>query len=124
MNVLIVEDNALTVEALEAYLRGEGYRVDYAGNGHGALTRLEVRTPDVIILDIVMPGMDGLEFLGRLRGEPRWRRLPVVLTTAAADEDCRQVIEAAQHLGPLCVLRKPFDPSGLLSVLDQMTREK
>lgn len=120
LRVLIVEDNPITTDALEVYLQDHGYEIDHAGNGHGGMVRIEVAVPDVIVLDYLMPAMDGITFLHRLRSDPRFERIPVVLVTAASDHDCQEVLDAVETMSPVTVLRKPFEPRELLSVLGRI----
>ena len=80
--VLLVEDDAPTSEMMHALLAREGWIVDEAANGKVALDRLHGPCPDLILLDLMMPEMDGFEFARRLRERPEWREIPVVVLTA------------------------------------------
>ncbi|HEY9022723.1 MAG TPA: response regulator [Burkholderiaceae bacterium] len=80
--VLLVEDDAGTREMVTRVLRKEGWTVDVAGDGESALAQLRRRQPDVIILDLVMPGMDGFAFAHELRRVEAYRGIPVVVLTA------------------------------------------
>jgi CheY-like chemotaxis protein len=84
-SVLIVEDTPIVREPLEKLLRYEGYETSAASNGVEALEAVKERTPDLILLDVAMPKMNGVEFLQRLRGEERFRNVPVILLTAVMD---------------------------------------
>ena len=86
---LVVEDDADTRVWLRRMLREEGWTVLEAANGREALARLADVAPDVVLLDLIMPEMDGFELLEELRQDEVWRRLPVVVVTAAelSDED-------------------------------------
>jgi GAF domain-containing protein/CheY-like chemotaxis protein len=81
-NVLLVEDDEPTREALRRALEPEGWMVAEADNGRSALEALERSAPGVIVLDLLMPEMDGFEFLDELRSRPRFRDIPVVVITA------------------------------------------
>ena len=81
-DVLIVEDEASSSELLERLLAKEGCRVDVARNGREALARIGVRVPDLILLDLMMPEMNGFEFVAELRREPARRSIPIVVVTA------------------------------------------
>jgi CheY-like chemotaxis protein len=81
-DVLIVEDDAPTRELLSRLLESEGWTVATAGNGRIALEALEHRVPALILLDLMMPVMDGCQFATELRREPRWREIPVIVLTA------------------------------------------
>jgi adenylate cyclase len=80
---LIVEDDADTRVWLRRMLREEGWTAIEAANGRDALARLADGVPDVVLLDLIMPEMDGFELLEELRRHEVWRRLPVVVVTAA-----------------------------------------
>lgn len=117
--VLLVEDNGVTLDAVGSLLTADGCTVDLAGNGHGALTRLALHKPNVIVMDHYMPGMDGITFLRKFRANPLWAHIPVILTTAAGDADVEQLAEiiAREGLGPVTWLRKPFEPAVLIDLL-------
>jgi CheY-like chemotaxis protein len=81
--VLVVEDDEATRQLLQRMLIGEGWQVAEAANGRVALGRLAEMRPDLILLDLIMPEMDGFEFLVELRKTPAHRSIPVVVVTAA-----------------------------------------
>jgi PAS domain S-box-containing protein len=80
--VLLVEDDEATREMMHALLTREGWSVEEAANGRLALDKLQGERPDLILLDLMMPEMDGFEFARRLRERPEWREIPVVVLTA------------------------------------------
>ena len=80
--VLLVEDDTPTREMMRTLLEREDWRVEEAANGRIALECLQTAAPDLILLDLMMPEMDGFEFARRLREKPEWRRIPVVVLTA------------------------------------------
>jgi DNA-binding response OmpR family regulator len=80
--VLIVEDDTALRELLRRMLEREGYAVLEAEHGRAALDRLRDGTPGIILLDLMMPVMDGFEFLVELRREDAWRGIPVIVLTA------------------------------------------
>jgi two-component system response regulator MprA len=112
--VLVVEDEPDTREALELALKAEGYAVDLARDGREAIERIAERQPGVILLDLAMPRMDGLEFAHELERRGLRPGIPIVLVTAvgAADERARE-IHAEGYLA------KPFE---LTELLDQIGR--
>jgi adenylate cyclase len=94
--VLVVEDTAIAREPLVKLLQYEGYRAVGVTNGQEALEALPVHQPDVVLLDILMPVMNGLEFLSTIRADPRynkWRKLPVIVLTAVRDEVCERDVK-------------------------------
>jgi signal transduction histidine kinase/DNA-binding response OmpR family regulator/HAMP domain-containing protein len=80
--VLVVEDDAPTREVMRRTLEGEGFTVIEAESGQAALTRVATAAPDLILLDLMMPGMDGFEVVDALQQDPAWRAIPVVVVTA------------------------------------------
>jgi CheY-like chemotaxis protein len=82
--ILIVEDNEANRLLAGAVLEREGYRVEMAGNAEEALQKLANGSPDLILMDVQMPGMDGLTLTRRLKGDARTAAIPVVALTALA----------------------------------------
>ncbi len=109
--ILLADDEYAIVEALTALLLDEGYGVVTAGNGEEALARLREVTPDLVILDVMMPRLDGREVLRLMRATPAWAKIPVIVMSAAA-----RPLTPAQ-LGDAVFLRKPFDVSVLLKAI-------
>jgi CheY-like chemotaxis protein len=80
--LLLIEDDAATRDVIRRTLERDGWSVDVAANGSEALGVLRQQKPDAIVLDLLMPGMDGFEFLASLRLDEQWRNVPVVVLTA------------------------------------------
>jgi CheY-like chemotaxis protein len=110
--LLLVDDEAAIVEALQDILSDEGYAVTAAFNGEEALQKLREHRPDLMLMDLMMPVMDGRELLRRVRQDPSLQSLPVVVMSAGriTDEE-RQAASAT--------LAKPFELEALLEVLQQ-----
>jgi two-component system, cell cycle response regulator len=116
--ILIVDDEEIGREMLTALLMGQGYHLGFASNGHEALKQAKKLMPDVIILDVMMPEMDGFEVCRQLRRDPNLARVPVIMLTALDDRDSRlQGIEA----GADEFISKPFDSSELRARLQTIT---
>ena len=113
--MLIVDDEPALRELMASYLEDAGYAVDQAGNGAEALERLRRVTPDVIVLDLLMPIMGGREVVSALRSHPALAAIPVVLLSAAGD-----LPEATQELQPRAALVKPIDLDVLVAVVDRV----
>jgi CheY-like chemotaxis protein len=85
-HVLVVEDHADTCRLLTRLLHKAGHTVACAGNGREGTAALSGARTDVVVLDLMMPDMDGVEFLETIRSYARWRSLPVILVTGAGDK--------------------------------------
>src|SRR5687768_4909773 len=101
--VLIVDDEPDSSEFVAKYLAHEGFRTQLAPNGRDALATLINTTPDALVLDVRMPGMDGIELLQILRSYLRWKDLPVIILTAHANEAQEDMV---RYLGVRRVFRK------------------
>ncbi|RYZ39171.1 MAG: response regulator [Myxococcaceae bacterium] len=108
--LLIVDDELAIVEALQDILSLEGYDIDTAYNGDEGLQRLMAAKPDLVLLDLMMPVMDGGELLRRIRAHPDLRHIPVVVMSAGrlTEEERR----ASSHF-----LAKPFELDDLLGTI-------
>lgn len=110
--ILIVEDDAFVRHLLVGYVRRGGYQCSQASDGEEALRKVAAWRPDLVLLDVVMPGIDGFEVLERLRAAPTTRDLPVVVLTALdGDSEVQRVFE----VGADDFLRKPFREAELLA---------
>ncbi len=108
--VLVVDDEPEVREVLQEFLSGRGYEVTVAENGLAALAALEAQRPDLVLLDVAMPGMDGVETLRRIVAlQPP---IPVIMVTANADIGVTSKLLA---MGAADYIPKPFD----LDYLDQ-----
>lgn len=83
--ILIVDDDPHSIITLESVLDGQGYKITSAENGHAALKKADEIMPDLILLDVMMPGMDGFDVCQRLRATPKLAEVPIILLTALDD---------------------------------------
>ena len=118
--VLAVDDLEQNLRLLDAVLSPRGYSVVTAASGEEALAMLEAHAVDLVLLDIMMPGMDGYEVCRRIRAVPRWAFLPVVMITASGDQEKRHALEA----GADDFVSKPFDQAELVSRVASLARIK
>ena len=116
--ILVVDDIATNVTFMKALLKGKNYEVMDAYSGKEALQLAEERVPDVIILDIMMPVMDGYEVLARLRANEATKHIKVVMLSALSDS---KDIKNAMDLGADEYLTKPVFAKKLYQVLDKYT---
>jgi response regulator RpfG family c-di-GMP phosphodiesterase len=114
MRILLVDDEPALRELLRATLESVDIAVDEAASALEAETLVRRRKPDLVVLDLRMPGMSGAEFCARLKQQPRTREIPVVVLTAADPEDARE----AERAGAAAVVHKPFSPLELLAVIE------
>ena len=117
-DVLVVEDEPTIADVVCRYLTRAGYTARTAADGLGAVAAATARRPDLIVLDIMLPGIDGLEVMRRLR-EQNGRPLGVILLTAKGDEQDRI---AGLRLGADDYVAKPFSPAELVARIDAVLR--
>lgn len=115
--ILIVDDHVLNREFLMTLLGYGGHRLIEAGNGIEALKVVQRERPDLVISDILMPNMDGYEFVTRLHSDPATARVPVIFYTATYRE--REAIQMAETCGVRWVLPKPSDPDVILRTVHE-----
>jgi DNA-binding response OmpR family regulator len=115
--ILICDDDPLLVDLLEYRLAARGYAVVVAEDGGKALRRLQEMRPDAVLLDAMMPVIDGYEVLRQIRENPETARIPVIMLTARKQE---QDIVAALELGANDYLVKPFIPEELIARLGRL----
>ena len=108
--ILIVDDDAFIRRPLEFILREEGYQPATAGDADEGLRAIESCPPDLIFLDVMMPGKDGLTWCAELKSDPRYARIPIVLLSARGLERDR---EQALALGAADFMTKPYSPHEL-----------
>jgi len=118
---LIAEDNAVNRELLRELLELRDYAVLEACDGQQALRALEGSLPDVLLLDLGMPVMDGFATIGKIRENPAWAALPVLAVTAYAMRGDREKVLASGFDG---YLSKPINPTALYQELDRLLSKK
>jgi two-component system, OmpR family, alkaline phosphatase synthesis response regulator PhoP len=116
---LVVEDDPDIVELILHYLRAEGFEAEALGDGRQALERLRAGGHDFVILDLQLPGLDGLALCAELRRDKRTRALPVIMLTARGDEADRVV---GLEVGADDYVVKPFSPKELVARVRALLR--
>lgn len=115
-HVLFVDDEQSIRSTVATVLTTAGHGVEVASNGAQALGLMARRRPDVIVLDLMMPGMDGWAFLETLRTQTRWSEVPII---AASTLHTPQAV--SERLGVRACLQKPFDPAVLLQAVERFS---
>jgi adenylate cyclase len=118
--ILAVDDAPQNIRLLEAVLNPRGYEIIPATSGREALVKVTTEQPDLILLDVLMPKMDGYEVCRRLRADPATRLLPIVMITASGNQEKVKAIEA----GADDFIAKPFDSAELLARVGSLVRIK
>src|SRR5262245_252099 len=116
VKILLVDDEPALRELLRTTFEGAHVLVDEAGSGLEAEARIRRRRPDVIVLDLRMPGMTGTELTRRLKADERTKEIPIVLLTGADGEEAR----TARRGGAEALVRKPFSPLDLLALVERL----
>ena len=117
-SVLVVDDEPTIAEVVARYLERAGYRTRVAGDGVEAIAAAAEHRPDLVVLDLMLPGLDGLEVMRRLREQDR-DRIAVILLTAKGEESDRVV---GLRLGADDYVVKPFSPAELVARVDAVLR--
>jgi len=110
--ILIVEDTPVNIQTLTAILKGHGYQISVATNGRQALQVIEKVKPDLVLMDVMMPEMDGHEACRLIKASPLWRDLPIIFLTAKTDPTD---IVRGFELGAVDYVTKPFNTHELLA---------
>ncbi len=117
--ILVVEDEEDILELVRYNLAKEGYRVTVAVSGEEALKKATDEKPDLIILDLMLPGVDGLEVCRRIKGDPRTQQIPIIMLTAKGEESD---IVVGLEMGADDYITKPFSPKVLIARLRSVLR--
>jgi DNA-binding response OmpR family regulator len=119
--ILVIEDDPATLRLVDYSLRHEGYQVLTASNGLEGMRKVQTEGPDLIILDVMLPGMDGFEICHRLRSEPATAQLPILMFSAKAQEIDK---DTGLKVGADDYLSKPADPSEIVSRVRSLLTQK
>lgn len=119
--ILVVDDNDLNLSLIAKILELEGYQVTLARNGTEAIQAVTSSMPDLAILDVMMPDMDGYELCQKLRQPPLNARIPIVMLTAMSSEEERRLALAA---GANDIWSKPFDMDAFRKSVGELLKPK
>lgn len=121
LKVLVCDDERHIVRLIQVNLERQGYTVVTAFDGKDGLEKVKAENPDLMVLDVMMPYMDGFEVLKSLRRDPAFESLPVIMLTAKAQD--KDVFEG-YHYGADMYLTKPFNPMELVSFVNRIAQGK
>jgi len=119
--ILVVDDEENIRTFLAKSLESKGYQVISASDGVEGWKVLESERPDLVILDVRMPGMDGIEFLEKIRGDTEFKKIPVIMLTAESSD---MSIISGLSMGADHYITKPFTISSVLTGIKMMFEEK
>lgn len=117
--ILVIDDEEKIRKVLTIHLTAEGYEVVTATNGFEALRDMEKINPDIIITDIVMPKVSGLEFTQALKNKADTRGIPIIVISAFSD---KETVETARKLGAVKFLAKPFETKNLIETIKKVLK--
>jgi CheY-like chemotaxis protein len=117
MRILVVEDQDSIRRMIEALVGARGYEVTAVSTGTKAVDVALADPPDMVLLDLMLPGYDGFEVCRRLRSDPSTRKIPVLIISALDDPESRA---RAAHAGATAYYTKPFSPIALLKEIDRL----
>lgn len=115
--LLIVDDEVQLVEMVKMRLEANGYEVVTACDGQEGLDKAKSENPDLIMLDVMMPKMGGYKVCGLLKNDARYSKIPIILFTARAQQDDREV---GDEVGADAYVTKPFEPPVLLAKIEEL----
>lgn len=117
--ILIIEDEEQMVEMLKMRLEANNYEVLSTDDGKKGLEMAQKQNPDLIILDLMIPKMDGFKVCGLLKKDSRYSRIPIILFTARAQESDKRM---GEEIGADAYITKPFEPKVLLEKIEELLK--
>lgn len=119
--ILVIDDELMTRDIIEGFLYPDGYELAFASSGAEAMEMLSKTEPDLILLDILMPDMDGFEVCRRIKANAQWRHIPIIIVTALQGKN--DVIKGFEA-GADDFIHKPFNDIELRARVRAMLRRK
>lgn len=117
--ILVIDDEPELVKAVKIRLESNGYEVETAYDGPTGLEKTKEFKPDLILLDIIMPGMNGYEVSKKLKAEPDTKDIPIIIFTASQQ---RELEEKCKEVGVTDFITKPFETSDLLNMVNKFLK--
>jgi len=118
--ILLIDDEPELIKAVEIRLKSTGYEVSVAYDGRAGICEAKEIKPDLIILDLLMPIMDGYAVANELKDDPETKHIPIIILTASQREDLKT---RCRELGVTSFIMKPFETSDLLMVVKAILKE-
>ncbi len=118
--ILIVDDEEGIVKVVKMYLEHHDYEVITADDGQVGLQKAKTEKPDLIVLDLMLPRIDGYKVCGLLKRDARYAKIPVILFTAKSQE---KDVKLGEEVGADAYVIKPFEPEVLLSKIEELLKE-
>ena len=119
--ILVIDDEVSHFDVIDALFNNQDYQLYYADNGEDAIGSIDTFKPDLILLDVLMPGMDGIEVCRRIKALPRWQNVPIIILTIL---DTKTTIKSCVQAGADDFITKPFDLIRLRNLVNSMLRIK
>ncbi|MFH1269839.1 MAG: response regulator [Candidatus Omnitrophota bacterium] len=119
--ILIVDDEKVLVETVTLRLEASGYEVIFAYDGFEGLEKAKKEKPDLIILDLMLPRMDGYKVCGLLKVDTRYKKIPIIMFTARAQESDKKM---GKEVGADAYITKPFEPRELLEKINELIKNE
>jgi CheY-like chemotaxis protein len=117
VRILAVDDDPTILRLLQVNLEMEGHEVLTAGDGHEAMAQMREGSPEVVLLDVMMPGLDGWQVCEQIRADPALAHTPVVFLSARAQESD---LARGAEVGADAYVTKPFDPLALVELVERL----
>ncbi len=121
MRILVIDDNADLGAMLAEALTNAGYDARHAIDGQAAVRAFEAYGADVVVVDMFMPGMDGLELIARLKRRPGHRSMRIIGISGGGRSGDLDLLKMSSRLGAHATLSKPFKPSELIAKIEELT---
>ncbi|MDP4207884.1 MAG: response regulator [Bacteroidota bacterium] len=119
--ILVVDDSSTNIVLLEAILNGQGYIIDTAQSVREAYQVIKRETPDLILLDLLMPRISGFDFLKELKGNQATKEIPVIIISAVSDPENKK---KSVELGALDFINKPIDIQSFIDKINTILNKK
>jgi two-component system, OmpR family, alkaline phosphatase synthesis response regulator PhoP len=119
--ILLIEDEEDIITTLVFRLESEGYEVITAMDGEAGLDKAKKEKPDLILLDLMLPKMNGYKICVNLKGDSAFKHIPIIILTARAEEADRK---KSEEVGADAYITKPFEPSVLLGKIKELLQDK